>query len=701
MVITGQTVALPGRPGHGTYPGCPFSRASDSVTACGEEPISMSISTPFIRRPVATSLLTAALVLVGLAAFPFLPVAPLPRVDFPTIAVSAKFPGASPETMASTVAQPLERQFAQIPGMAQLTSLNVLGQSQIVLQFDLDRNIDAAAGDVQAAINAASGQLPKALPSSPTYYKVNPADSPILILSVQSDELPLINVDDYADVVLSQQISQIAGVSQVMIGGEQKRAVRVQVDPAKLAAMGMTLEDVRGVLVNATVNSPKGTMEAGPQSFAFYNNDQLTKAAEYNDVILAWRNGAPVRVRDIGQAVDGPENKLLASWQDGKRGIILVIFKQPGANVIETVDHIKATLPQLEASIPPSIHVNVIMDRTLTIRASVEDVQFTLMLSIALVVMVIFLFLRSLWATIIPSITVPVSLICTLAVMYLLSYSLDNLSFMALTIAVGFVVDDAIVMLENIFRHVEDGMDPMEAALKGAGEIGFTIISISFSLIAVFIPLLLMGGIVGRLFREFAMTVTIAVMVSAFISLTLTPMMCSRFLKHHTGGHNWAYRVIESFFTALAQWAIGAPWISRCASVSSPCWCSWRRFRRPSICMSLSPKGFFPAQDTGVVLGITEGAQDISFREMGEIQQKLKAIVAADPDTASYGSTVGAGVGGQTQNDGRMYIALKPWDQRVGGRRSSSSRACGRNSPRFPAAPPRCRRPRTSGSVGG
>src|ERR1700761_6907438 len=483
----------------------------------------MSISTPFIRRPVATSLLTAALVLVGLAAYPFLPVAPLPRVEFPTITVSASYPGASPETMAATVAQPLERQFAQIPGMAQLTSINVLGQSQIVLQFDLDRNIDAAAGDVQAAINAASGQLPKNLPSNPTYYKVNPADSPILILSVQSDEVPLINVDDYADVVLSQQISQIAGVSQVLIGGEQKRAVRVQIDPAKLAAMGMTLEDVRSVLTNATVNAPKGTIEQGPQSFAFYDNDQLTKASEYSDVIVAWRNGAPVRVKDIGQAIDGPENQLLASWQNGKRGIILIIFKQPGANVIETVDHIKATLPQLEASIPPSVHVDVIMDRTLTIRASVADVQFTLILSIALVVMVIFLFLRSVWATIIPSITVPVALICTLAVMYLLTYSLDNLSLMALTIAVGFVVDDAIVMLENIFRHIEDGIDPMQAALKGAAEIGFTIVSISFSLVAVFIPLLLMGGIVGRLFREFAMTITVAVMLSAFISLTLTP----------------------------------------------------------------------------------------------------------------------------------------------------------------------------------
>jgi hydrophobe/amphiphile efflux-1 (HAE1) family protein len=626
----------------------------------------MSISTPFIRRPVATSLLTAALVLVGLAAYPFLPVAPLPRVEFPTITVSASYPGASPETMAATVAQPLEKQFAQIPGMAQLTSVNVLGQSQIVLQFDLDRNIDAAAGDVQAAINAASGQLPKNLPSNPTYRKVNPSDSPILILSVQSDEVPLIGVDDYADVVLSQQLSQISGVSQVLIGGEQKRAVRVQVDPGKLAEMGMTMEDVRTVLVNATVDAPKGTVDTGHQSFAVYDNDQLTKASQYDDVIVAWRNGAPVRVRDIGRAVDGPENDLLAAWQNGKKGILLVVFKQPGANVIDTVDSIKAALPHLEASIPPSVHVDVVMDRTLTIRASVADVQFTLILSIALVVMVIFLFLRSVWATIIPSVTVPVALICTFAAMYLLGFSVDNLSLMALTIAVGFVVDDAIVMLENIFRHIEEGMDPLDAALKGAAEIGFTIVSISFSLVAVFIPLLLMGGIVGRLFREFAMTITVAVMLSAFISLTLTPMMCSRFLKHHTGGHNWAYRVVEGFFDAL----IGG--YRRTLDIAL-------KFRFITLLVFLAtaaftvylyvviPKGFFPAQDTGVAFGVTEGAQDISFAQMSDIQRKLDDIVAADPDTAAFGATVGAGVGGQTGNNGRIYIALKPWNERVGG----------------------------------
>ncbi|MBS0562241.1 MAG: efflux RND transporter permease subunit, partial [Proteobacteria bacterium] len=448
----------------------------------------MSISAPFIKRPVATSLLMAAFILVGIAAYPFLPVAPLPRVDFPTIVVYGKLPGASPDTMASSVAQPLETQFAQIPGVAQLTSVSVLGQTQVTIQFDLDRNIDAAAGDVQAAINAAGGQLPKNMPNPPTYRKVNPSDSPILILAVQSDALPLIAVDDYADTILSQQLSQISGVSQVLIGGEQKRSVRVQVDPAKLAAMGLTLEDVRQVLTNITVNGPKGSIDGDRQAFAVYANDQLTRGSEYDNVVIAYRNGAAVRIRDIGRAIDGPENRESAAWENGKRGILLIVFKQPGANVIDTVERIKAALPRLEAAIPPSVHVVTIADRTLTIRASVADVQFTLLLSVCLVVMVIFLFLRNLWATIIPSITVPVALICTFAVMYLLNFSLDNLSLMALTIAVGFVIDDAIVMLENIYRHIEEGMKPMEAALKGAGEIGFTIVSISLSLVAVFIP---------------------------------------------------------------------------------------------------------------------------------------------------------------------------------------------------------------------
>jgi hydrophobe/amphiphile efflux-1 (HAE1) family protein len=623
----------------------------------------MSISSPFIRRPIATSLLMAAILLVGIAAYPLLPVAPLPRVDFPTIAVAGSLPGASPETMASTVAQPLERQFSQISGVSQMTSVSVLGSTQVTVQFDLDRNIDAAAGDIQAAINAAGGQLPKNLPSPPTYRKVNPADSPILILSVQSDTLPLIEVDDWADNILSQQISQIAGVSQVSIGGEQKRSVHVQVDPARLAAMGMTLEDVRSTLTNVTVDSAKGAIDGPRQAFAVYDNDQLTEAKEYENVILAYRNGAPVRVRDIGRAVDGPENARLAGWQNGRRGIQLLIFKQPGANVIDTVAHIRAELPRLTAAIPPAVHVDTVMDRTLTIQASVKDVQFTLLLSIALVVMVIFLFLRNVWATIIPSVTVPLALVGTFAVMFVLGYSLDNLSLMALTIAVGFVVDDAIVMLENIYRYVEEGMNPMEAALRGAGEIGFTIVSISMSLIAVFIPLLLMGGIVGRLLREFAMTVSIAVVMSGFISLTLTPMMCSRFLKHHHGEHGRLYRIVEAFFDAL----IGG--YRRTLDIAL-------RFRFITLCVFfatltvtvylyiLIPKGFFPQQDTGVIVGITEGSQDISFAEMSRRQMALAKIVGEDPDVQAYSSSIGAGLGGQTGNNGRLYVSLKPWEER-------------------------------------
>jgi hydrophobe/amphiphile efflux-1 (HAE1) family protein len=626
----------------------------------------MSISTPFIQRPIATSLVMAALVLVGIAAYPLLPVAPLPRVDFPTIVVSGQLPGANPETMAATVAQPLETQIAQIPGVAQLTSSSILGVTSITVQFDLDRNIDAAAGDIQAAINSASGQLPKIMPGPPTYRKVNPSDAPIMILAAQSDALPLIEIDDYAENVLSQQISQIAGVAQVLIGGQQKRAVRLEVDPDKLAAKGMTLEDVRTLLVTATANAPKGSIDGQHQAFTVYANDQLTRGNQYDNVVLAYRNGAPVRVSDIGHAIDGPENRLLAAWQNGKRGILLIIFKQPGANVIDTVERIKAALPRLEASIPPSIHVSTIMDRTLTIRASVHDVQFTLLLAACLVVMVIFLFLRNFWATIIPSITVPVALICTFAVMYLLDYSLDNLSLMALTISVGFVIDDAIVMLENIYRHVEEGMAPMEAALKGAGEIGFTIVSISFSLVAVFIPLLLMGGIVGRLFHEFAITVTAAVLVSAFVCLTLTPMMCSRFLHHDTSRHGAVYRAIEAVFTGLLAFyrrtldiALRHSFITLLVFLGT--------VSLSIYLFIIIPKGLFPPQDNGIILGITEARQDISFKDMINVQQRLADIVAQDPDTGAFVSSMGGGFAGATNNMGRLFIAMKPLDQRVGG----------------------------------
>ena len=640
----------------------------------------MSISTPFIRRPIGTSLLMAAIVLVGLAAYPLLPVAPLPRVDFPTIQVTGQFPGASPDTMASAVAAPLERQFSQISGVTQLTSISVAGGTQIVLQFDLDRNIDAAALDVQAAIQAAGGQLPKTLPSPPTFRKVNPADAPIYILAVQSDTLPLIDVDEAADTILAQQLSQISGVSQVLIGGEQKPSVRVQVDPARLAAMGLTLEDVRGMLTNATVNSPKGTVDGDKQAYAIYDNDQMTKAAQYQNAVIAYRNGAPVRISDIGRALDAPENMKLAAWQNQHRGIQLVIFKQPGANVIETVDAIKEAIPRLKAAIPTGVNLIQILDRTQTIRASVHEVETTLMISISLVVMVIFLFLRNFWATIIPSITVPVALIGTCAVMYLMGYSLDNLSLMALTIAVGFVVDDAIVMLENIYRHIEEGMKPMDAALKGAGEIGFTIVSISVSLIAVFIPLLLMGGIVGRLFREFAMTVAIAVLVSAFVSLTLTPMMCSRFLHHDEGKHGLMYRIIESFFEALIGFyrrtldiVLKYRFITLMSFLGT--------VALTIYLAAIIPKGFFPQQDNGILIGNNDMAQDISFQEAARRQVAVGDILMADPDVAAFSSSIGA-ASGTTQNTGRFYIALKGFEERT----ASAQQVIARLRPKLAAA---------------
>jgi hydrophobe/amphiphile efflux-1 (HAE1) family protein len=623
----------------------------------------MSISTPFINRRIGTSLVMAAIVLVGIAAFPLLPIAPLPQVDFPTLTVTGQFPGASPETMAESVAEPLETQFAQIPGLAQLTSTNVLGTSTITLQFDLDRNIDAAAGDVLEAINAAQGQLPKTLPSQPTIRKINPADSPIMILAVQSSQVPLTEVDDFAENILSQRLSQIAGVSQVLVGGQQKPAVRVQVDPAKLAYMGLTMEDVRNVITNATVDEPKGSIDGLDSSYTVMADDQLTTPEPYNNIVVAYRNGAPVRIRDIGQAVRGPQNRELAAWQNSRHGVLLLIFKTPGANIISTVERVRKALPPLEASIPPSIHVSTIVDRTQTIRASVNDVEFTLLLSIGLVVMVIFLFLRNVWATIIPSITVPVALIGTFGAMYLLGFSLDNLSLMALTISVGFVVDDAIVMLENIYRHVEDGMRPYDAAIKGAGEIGFTIVSISLSLIAVFIPLLLMGGIVGRLFREFAMTVAIAVMISAFVSLTLTPMMCANFLSREHRAHSRLYRVIEAMFDGMISF------YSRTLDVAL-------RFQFITLMTFLGtltltvvlfihiPKGFFPIQDIGLIVGTSEGAQNASFQQMVRLQTQLNDIVQHDPAVASFASQVGAGTAGQQGNDGRFYISLKLWDQR-------------------------------------
>jgi hydrophobic/amphiphilic exporter-1 (mainly G- bacteria), HAE1 family len=615
----------------------------------------VNISARFIERPIATSLLMAGIFLVGVVVFPLLPVAPLPQVDFPTIQVTANLPGASPETMASSVAQPLEFQFGQIPGVSQLTSTSVLNNTTIVVQFDLDRNIDAAT-------DAAAGQLPKNLPTPPSYKKVNPADSPILVMSVQSDVLPTTVVDDAAETIVAQQISRVPGVGIVTVGGQQKPAVRVQVDPAKIAALGIQLEDVATVITAATVDAPKGSVNGPEHSFAIYDNDQLLKAAPWNDIIVAYKNGAPVRIRDIGVAVDGAENALIAAWQNGHPGVLLLINKQPGANVIETANRIKALLPHMQTQIPASIQIKEIVDRTTTISASVHDVEFSLLLTIALVVMVIFLFLRNLWATLIPGVTVPLALFGTAALMYVLGYSLDNLSLMGLTIAVGFVVDDAIVMLENIYRYIEAGMSPREAALKGSGEIGFTIISISLSLVAVFIPLLLMGGIIGRLFREFAITVTMTIAVSAFVSLTLSPMMCALFLRDEKHAkHGKVYMAVErGFDKLLAGYTRGLDFVLRHQLPTVLV------FMATVLCAGLLyafvPKGFFPQQDIGVISGLSDGPQDISFDKMVTLQHKLLDVVGQDPEVSAYGT----GLGGQRPvNNGFVVIGLKPRDERT------------------------------------
>jgi hydrophobe/amphiphile efflux-1 (HAE1) family protein len=625
----------------------------------------MNISEPFIRRPIATSLLMSALALVGIVAFPLLPVAPLPQVDFPTIQVTVQFAGASADTMAATVATPLEEQFGQIAGVTQLTSVSVLGTSVITLQFDLNRNIDGAAQDVQAAITAAGKTLPQNLTVPPYYKKVNPADTPILILSTHSDTLPLTTVDDFAENVLAQQISQISGVALVNIGGQQKPAVRVQVDPAKLQARGLTLEDVRGVLVATTVDAAKGAINGNLQTFTIATNDQLTRPEQYDDVIIAYRNGGPVRVRDVGRAVTGPQDitqSALSAMNGIKPSVLLLVYKQPGANVITTVDAIKAAMPRLAAIAPPGLKIDTLVDRTQTIRASVRDVEFTLALTIGLVVLVILLFLRNIRATLIPSVTVPLALLGSTALMYLFGFSLDNLSLMALTISVGFVVDDAIVVLENIYRHVEAGTPPMLSALKGAREIGFTVVSISISLVAVFIPLLLMGGIIGRLFREFAITVTAAIGVSVVVSLTLIPMLCSRFLGAHTEHHGRIYTGIEKGFEAtIGAYRRGLDVVLRHQFVTLMVFFATMAFT--AVLFVAVPKGFFPVQDTGTIQGIAYAAQDVSPDRMRGIQQELAKILERDPDIASFGSFFGNG-GGNTLNTSRFFIALKPRDER-------------------------------------
>ncbi len=626
----------------------------------------MNLSEPFIRRPVTTSLLTAALAFVGITAFPFLPVAPLPQVDFPTIQVTATLAGASPETMASSVASPLERQLGQIAGITQMTSISALGATSITIQFDLNRYIDAAAQDVQAAINAASRTLPQSMTTPPIYRKLNPADAPILILSVRSDTLPLTVVDEYADNFLAQQISQVPGVAQVSIGGEQRPSIRVQVDPAKLAARGLTLEDVRGALVSSTTNAAKGTLTTAKSNYSIAANDQITQAEEFDAVVLAYRNGAPVRVRDIGRAVSAAADRNAAAYQNNIPGILLTINKQPGANVIETIDQIKAQLPRLTANIPDAITVDTILDRTVTIRASVHDVEFTLALTIGLVVLVVLLFLRNVWATLIPSVTVVLSLLGSFAAMYLLNFSLDNISLMALTIAVGFVVDDAIVVVENIYRHIEEGVPPVEAALKGARQIAFTVVSISLSLIAAFIPLLLMGGMIGRLFREFALTVTASILVSMVVSLTLAPMLCSRFIRRKSDEHGRLYRAVEGFFNAmLAAYQRTLDVVLRHQAVTLGTFFATLAL---TVYMAIQiPKGFFPIQDTGLITGFAEAAQDVSSEEMMRLQRALGEVILRDPDVAGFGSSTGSTGGNgnaQTANTARFFIALKPREER-------------------------------------
>jgi hydrophobe/amphiphile efflux-1 (HAE1) family protein len=625
----------------------------------------MSISEPFIRRPIGTSLLMLGVLVFGIGAYNLLPVAALPNVDFPTITVTTTYPGASPDTMASAVATPLEQQFAAITGLAEMTSASGVGSTMITLQFNLERNIDAAAQDVQQAINAATGLLPKDLPNPPIYRKTNPADRPVLIYAVHSDGLPIYRIDDYAYTVIAQRIATVKGVSESRIFGQKPYAVHVQVNPAALAVRGLGMEDVRNALVAASVNRPKGNLEGENRTVTLDTNDQLFDAAAYRNVIVAWRNGAAVRLADVAEIVDGVQNARTGAWFERKPAEGLAVQREAGANTIQVVDTVKALLPKLQEAVPPSVHVDLVSDRSIVIRAAVHDVQFTMILTIGLVILVIFIFLRTLWATVIPSVSVPLSLLATFAVMYAVGYSLDNISLMALTISVGFIVDDAIVMIENIVRYLEQGDRPFEAALKGAGQIGFTIISITFSLIAVFIPLLFMSGIIGRLFREFAVVVSLAVVSSAVISLTLTPVMCSLFLK----GHNeekppgWLSRQAENGF----QWMLrgydrGLRFVFR------------HRFMTLMATLLLMagtgllyvkiPKGFFPQQDTGFIFGQAEGRQDISFASMSELIHEVTEIVGKDPAVSGIFYFAGAYAYNPTENTGRVFIQLKPHDQR-------------------------------------
>jgi hydrophobe/amphiphile efflux-1 (HAE1) family protein len=624
----------------------------------------MSISEPFIRRPIATSLMMLGVLVFGIGAYALLPVAALPNVDFPTIVVSVNYPGASPETMASAVATPLEQQFAAIPGLDQMTSTSGIGSLSITLQFDLARNIDGAAQDVLTAINAASGVLPKDLPTPPTYRKTNPADRPILIYAVYSKAMPIYRVDDYAYTIVAQKISTVNGVSESRIFGQKPFAVHVQVNPGALAARGIGLEDVHNALTTATVDRPKGNLEGAHQVFTIDTNDQLFNADSFKNVIVAYRNGAPVRLKDVAEVIDATQNERIGAWYYDTPAEGLAIQKQAGANTPQLVDTIKSWIPRLEESIPPSVKIDLVSDRSLVVRAAVHDVQFTMMLTVSLVVVVIFLFLRTLWATVIPSLAVPLSLLATLGVMYAVGYSLDNISLMALTISVGFVVDDAIVMIENIVRYIEQGDRPFEAALKGAGQIGFTIISITFSLIAVFIPLLFMGGIIGRLFREFAVTVSVAVVASAFVSLTLTPVLCSLFLKEQTlHGKGRFNRIAERGFEWMLRWydrGLGFVFRHQFPTLLS----TLLLMVATGYLYVTIPKGFFPEQDTGFIFGQADAREDISYAAMAQLAHQITDVVKDDPAVSGVFSFTGASSYNPTENTARIFIQLVPHDQR-------------------------------------
>jgi multidrug efflux pump len=640
----------------------------------------MNLSAPFIKRPVATTLLTAAIALAGAVAFRVLPVSALPQIDFPTISVGASLPGASPEIMASSVATPLERQFGRIAGVNEMTSSSNLGTTSITLQFDLNRNIDGAARDVQAAINAARSYLPSNLPSNPTYRKVNPADAPILILALTSNVYDRGKLYDAASTIMQQRLSQIQGVGQVNVGGSSLPAVRVDVNPTQLNSFGLGLQDVSAMLSRQNSNSPKGQIVNGSSSADVTANDQLLKAVDYMPLVVGYHEGAAVKLSDVANVQDSTENIRAAGFVNGKPSVLIIIFRQPGANIIDTVDRVRESIPSLKASIPSAIDVRVVLDRTQTIRASVKDVERTLVISVCLVIFVVFVFLRNVRATLIPSVAVPVSLIGTFGVMYLCNYSIDNLSLMALTIATGFVVDDAIVVIENITRYIEQGMPPVQAALKGAHEIGFTVLSISLSLVAVFIPILMMGGIVGRLFREFAVTLSVAILVSLLVSLTTTPMMCSRLLKHiPEEQHNRVFRLSERFF----QWVLGTyertlGWVLEHSTLTLVVLAITIGVN--VYLLRIVPKGFFPQQDNGTVFGGIQGPQDTSFQAMQVAVQRIVEVVKTDPAVENVMAFTG---GGGATNSGFIFLGLKPLQER----KVNASQVIDRLRPKLMAVP--------------